>query len=287
MGHAKLAIFGTLVQSIKKTPLHVNSEYSKLLAKSELKVSLYHLDRLVNMMRILQSNYTRRLLAGRTRFLSISSPLLLRSFTCRQQPSLQLQHSRHKLNAQSVPTNPANNLWSLGLTIPSRAVEGGAFVVAGAAKMASNSMPQHLLEFGPKVQHEMIDRPHEVKKLYDAVNNLQSQEVAIVYVTGEPGVGKTQVARKYAEEYYSQWYRPLSKTALTLDMSNFHASYRKLAGKIGTIDATHNQSLYKTAGEIKAAMEYRSNWLMIVDNYNSMDIDGFYRGSHEMHACFC
>ena len=233
------------------------------------------------MMRILQQKYTRRLFAGRTGFLSRSSTPSLRSFTCRQQPSLQVQHSRNKLSAQLIPKKPVDNLSSFGLTIPSRSVEGGSLVVAaGAAKVASNAMPQHLLELGPKVQHEMIDRPHEMEKLTEAVNKLQGQEVTIVYVTGEPGVGKTQVARKYAEQYCNQWSLPLSKTVLTLDMSDFHASYRKLEEKIGTTDASQNQSLYK----IKSVLENRNTWLLIVDNYNSTDIEGYDRGNCEIHA---
>ena len=223
--------------------------------------------------------------ATKTGFLSqpVSTRLLVRSINSQQWPKLQTLHYRNKLSVQAITKNPADDLGSFGLTTSSRNLSEYIIIypaVSTVATALAGQLPTQITNLGPKPQHKVICRPQQVEKLHEAVMKQTSEEVAIVYVTGEPGVGKTQVARKYAEEYYSQWSLPLSKTALTLDMSEFPTSYRKLAETIVNSDVAHNQDLCKVAGEMKAVLRNRSSWLLIIDNYNSTDFEGIDRGMH-------
>ena len=62
-----------------------------------------------------------------------------------------------------------------------------------------------ILAFSPEVFHPTVDRPQEMKKIQEAFEKQKSKEVAVVYLAGEPGVGKSQLqlARNHAVDYYS------------------------------------------------------------------------------------
>ena len=135
-----------------------------------------------------------------------------------------------------------------------------------------------LTVFSPEVCHPMVDRPQEMKKI-DKVLEKQSKSVKIVYLVGEPGVGKSQLARKYGVNY-AERISTSSKTVLTLDMSDFRANYRKLAIKLGLNHSViNNQSLSTVAEEMKKILSTRNYWMLIVDNYNTTDYEGFERGT--------
>ena len=136
---------------------------------------------------------------------------------------------------------------------------------------------QPITVFSPEMCHPTVDRPQEMKKI-DKVLEKQSKSVNVLYLVGEPGVGKSQLARKYGVNY-AERISTSSKTVLTLDMSDFRANYRKLAIKLGLSHSVINsQSLSTVAEEMKKILSTRNYWMLIVDNYNSTDYEGFERG---------
>ena len=136
---------------------------------------------------------------------------------------------------------------------------------------------QPITVFSPEVCHPMVDRPQEMKKI-DEVLEKQSKSVNVLYLVGEPGVGKSQLARKYGVNY-AERISTSSKTVLTLDMSDFRANYYKLAIKLGLSHSVINsKSLSTVAEEMKKILSTRNYWMLIIDNYNSTDYEGFERG---------
>ena len=134
-----------------------------------------------------------------------------------------------------------------------------------------------ILAFPPEVFHPTVDRPQEMKKVQEAFEKQKSKEVAVVYLAGEPGVGKSQLARNYAVDYYST-YSTMSKTLLTLDMNDFRVNYSKLAIKLG-VGVADGQNLGTIAEEMKKILSKRKYWLLIINNYNSTEYEGFERGT--------
>ena len=132
--------------------------------------------------------------------------------------------------------------------------------------------------FSPEVCHPAVDRPQEMKKI-DEVLEKQSKWVKVLYLVGEPGVGKSQLARKYGVNY-AERISTSTKTVLTLDMSDFQANYCKLAMKLGLGHSViDSQSLNTVVEEMKKILSTRNHWLLIIDNYNSTDYEGFERGT--------
>lgn len=136
---------------------------------------------------------------------------------------------------------------------------------------------QPITAFSPEVCHPTVDRPREMKKIEEVLEK-QSKSVKVLYLVGEPGAGKSQLARKYGVNYTDK-YSTSTKTVLTLDMYDFRANYRKLAVKLDlSHSATDGQSLGTVAEEMKKMLSKRNRWLLIIDNYNSTDYEGFERG---------
>lgn len=158
-------------------------------------------------------------------------------------------------------------------------------VVSAFSNLGKTLYPEHIEMFPPKPNHSIIDRPQELKKLKDSLKEQSSEKVAIVYVSGEPGVGKSQLVRQYAETNYRYYNRvtPESKTILTLDMADFSDGYHKVATRLEVSkDLINGQDLGKVAEEIKKALSKRTSWLLIIDNHNSTDCEGFDQGTHKI-----
>ena len=152
--------------------------------------------------------------------------------------------------------------------------------VTSAVQSAWSTAPS-ISALSPAVGHPIMERSDEIKKLEEALKKQNKKQVATVYLVGEPGIGKSQLARKYGETYYNSYYFPRSKTALMLDMSNFEANYSNLAISIGVQPDVANdwKAPKKIAQEVKKILSNRASWLLILDEYNSLTYDGFDRGT--------
>ena len=59
----------------------------------------------------------------------------------------------------------------------------------------------------------------------------------------------------------------------------------KLAIKLGLSHSVINsQSLSMVAEEIKKILSTRNHWMLIIDNYNSTDYEGFEKGRHNYYT---
>ena len=189
-------------------------------------------------------------------------------------------------------SRPANTVQLIGTATPLRrniVQFTSSDILRIISTLGEKVIPVHTKVLAPNAPHPTIERPNELKKLKKAVERVKRQNenhTAILYVTGEPSVGKTQLAKTYAEDYYKQW-TPSSKTVLTIDMTNFQESYRKVAINLensSSDDAVKEDDLGIIARKIKKALRERNDWLLIIDNYNSVDCSGVDRGI-EHTAC--
>ena len=115
---------------------------------------------------------------------------------------------------------------------------------------------QPIVAHSPELCHPTLDRPDEMKKIKEALEK-QNKEVKVLYLAGEPGVGKSQLARKYGVNYANKLLSTSIKTVLTLDMSDFRANYCKLAIKLGLGHSVSNgQSLSTVAEEMKKVLQF-------------------------------
>ena len=146
---------------------------------------------------------------------------------------------------------------------------------------------EHIDLLATEAGHMTLDRTQEKQKLKDVIKNQNSNGVSIVYIVGEPEVGKTQLVREYAEKDYPGWISVTGRTVLTLDMKDFLSSYHQVATKLDiSTDFGNGQEmdLGKIAKEMKKKLLKRGTWLLIIDNYNSKDFEYIDEG---MAECNC
>ena len=199
--------------------------------------------------------------------------------SCLQQQSLQL--SLYHRKKCETPTNNAVRFFSSTLPKRDLNVLGFSLLSSQLTAAAQWLKTESILALSPEEGHPIIDRPQEMKKVDKAFEKQKSQ-VAVVYLAGEPGVGKSQLGRKYGENYYNSYRQnPVGGTVLMLDMSDFQANYSKLAIKLGVKSEVANDwnKPKKIAHVVKKVLSKRTNWLLILDNYNSLTYEGLDRGT--------
>lgn len=136
--------------------------------------------------------------------------------------------------------------------------------------------------------HSVIKRPQEMKKLQEAYQSMKvmllDYQPTVVYLKGEPGVGKTQLARMFAEDYYGGMEKT-DVVVATIDMTDFSNDYRKVAVKLGiNPDLADGLPLKEVAKEMKNILERKKNkWLLVIDNYNSTQQLGLEGGMHNSY----
>ena len=132
--------------------------------------------------------------------------------------------------------------------------------------------------------HETVARASEVTLILQELENLKQEnadknDVTVLFLSGNPGCGKSQVARQVGERY--QEYIEVNETAFvaTLNAENVDTvleSYMKLASLVGCSDYSVSNPAIQNLGKkekltllkslITAKTRRYSHWLIIVDN---------------------
>ncbi|KAK3751470.1 hypothetical protein QZH41_009176 [Actinostola sp. cb2023] len=149
-----------------------------------------------------------------------------------------------------------------------------------------NAQPSCFCVLPPKPSHDTIDRMEEVGRIYEKMNRLSSEkkgETTMVYLSGNPGCGKSVLARQIGEKHFDDTTAEL-KFITTINASNMDTlfqSYVDFAGRLNchpdciTNIATskdlskENQIIQLKALADKQVAKY-SSWLMIVDNVTDL-----------------
>ena len=164
--------------------------------------------------------------------------------------------------------------WSASQLLENLVFEIRTPVIKLQTKLRPSALKQFkrilVLPHSPK--HSVIKRPQEMKKLKEAFHRLEKRldyRPLVTYLKGEPGVGKTQLARMFADDFHKE--NSTADVAIaTIDMSDFASTFRELAIKLGVIpDFAKGENLTKVAQRIKEILSEKKEWLLIIDNYNS------------------
>ena len=148
-----------------------------------------------------------------------------------------------------------------------------------------NEKPVSFSVLPPKPSHETVDRTTELQQLMAEMQRLRStsnNEVTVVYLAGNPGCGKSQVARQLGDKLYSSL--PDEKFVFTFNASNEDAllqSYLELAALLKCDE--HSLTVISTVKDLSTADKMKkvktlvapkirrySSWLMILDNVTNL-----------------
>ena len=147
-----------------------------------------------------------------------------------------------------------------------------------------NEKPASFCSLPPEPSHETWPRTDDVltvmreaEKLKE--ENAEADEVVVVYLSGNPGCGKSQVARQVGETFYEKNKETDGVFVMTLDAKNIDTvleSYIKFANLIGCTEYSVSKSTSKDLNKeekltflkslVISKVRCFSNWLIIVDN---------------------
>jgi NB-ARC domain/Helix-turn-helix len=96
------------------------------------------------------------------------------------------------------------------------------------------------------------------------------QKNGIVCLTGLAGIGKTQIALKYADSYHPDVYRTVLWVNAA-DRSMLETEYASLAQTLG-LPEKDDQDLYRRLKAVKNWLRTHTNWLLIMDNADELPI---------------
>ncbi|KAL9981282.1 hypothetical protein ACROYT_G009963, partial [Oculina patagonica] len=147
----------------------------------------------------------------------------------------------------------------------------------------SKSEPFCSLTFTPP--HEIIRRSNDLAKITKRMKELYNRSnraVSTIYLSGNPGCGKSQLARQLGEEFYSERSRDTGGLTFvaTLDAETLESltdSYISLATKLGITEYAitemekskrkkPEETLKQAINMVSKKIAKFSNWLIIADN---------------------
>ena len=100
-----------------------------------------------------------------------------------------------------------------------------------------NAVPTSFCSLSPKPSHETVMRSNEVSRILLEMENLsetanERKDVVVMYLSGNPGCGKSQLAREVGEKMYEKVEESCPGFVMTLDAKSLDTlveSYTKLA----------------------------------------------------------
>ncbi|KAK3750751.1 hypothetical protein QZH41_000842 [Actinostola sp. cb2023] len=157
-----------------------------------------------------------------------------------------------------------------------------------------NAEPSSFCVLPAKPSHDTIDRMDEVGRIYEQMNRLSSEKkgkTTVVYLSGMPGCGKSEMARQIGEKYFLSDDTTDLVFIMTINASNMDTllqSYVEFATRlkchpndISRIATSKDLSQENKINQLRALTVHQVDkypcWLMIVDNVNDLDSFSKYR----------
>ena len=149
--------------------------------------------------------------------------------------------------------------------------------------------PKNFVVLPPKPSHEVIERSSEVKEIMQMLCDLQNgsddDSVVTVFVTGNPGCGKSQIARQVGGKFADE-NPDCNSFVMTLDADSEETlleSYKRFCRKLGITEYSLNNIVggdskltkkekitHLKSFAFSKVREY-SAWLLILDNANESE----------------
>ena len=154
--------------------------------------------------------------------------------------------------------------------------------------------PKPLLILPQAPSHEVVERKMEAEQIMQKFTELQNNKgdasIVTIYISGNPGCGKSQVARDVGKQFFEREAATNDPDTCTLVMTlnaeseqSLLDSYCKFALKVGVTEYSLNSItggdsvllLYEKISHLKALVSSKignySSWLVVYDNVNELD----------------
>jgi len=154
--------------------------------------------------------------------------------------------------------------------------------------------PKSFMVLPPQPSHEVVERKSEVEDIMELFTDLQNtnndDSVVTVYVSGNPGCGKSQIAREIGKQFFEKEATEDDHDSctfvMTLDAESEQSmlnSYYKFACKVGVTEYSLNSI---TGGDSKlipiekishlktlvsSKVQNYCNWLLVFDNVSELE----------------
>ena len=134
---------------------------------------------------------------------------------------------------------------------------------------ARERIESHVKLLSSKPTHAYQPRTDEVNTIFQKIKQLQKQypedRVATVYIRGEQGTGKTQLAREFGEIFYKrlQLGKKIVATMDTKSKARFSRSYLRLGLDLKC--PLNTTQLEDIATEVQVELRHSPDWLLIVE----------------------
>ena len=147
-----------------------------------------------------------------------------------------------------------------------------------------SSQPVSFCNLPPEPSHDTVSRAGEVSLILQKLENLKQEnedknDVTVFFLSGNPGCGKSQVARQVGERFHENIKENEAAFVATLNAENVDTvleSYMKLASLVGCSDYSVSKIAIQNLGKneklallkslITAKTRRYSHWFIIIDN---------------------